>query len=353
MAVVSSIPSNVKNLTTQRANNTNKPRSKDERRLAFYQHQGLFAEDKTGASYTRATTQKELEQAYRLIHDVFTDMKFIFPRKSGMRIRRFESKSLTIIYVAKIKEYIISTLSMIIDSEPLGLPSDMAFKRELDSFRLKNYRLCEISCQATASQYRHTSICTELIRHLFVYAWMYSTGVVISVSPNQKKFYEFMGFKQIGGKRSYSDEVDDPVICMLWDFDQLKREWKYVDVRDGTINAFLKSYFLISNPVFSSTDTWSKNTSNLFNQSSSVPPFINGAINTSNHRDDKVQSSRHQLVHTSNTIDHKPNTRYSASPFWVANVQRRLLRNRTARLMRNRLPQNISKAHGHIHYFSG
>ncbi len=227
------------------------------RRLSKYQSCGMFKDDTTGAVYTRAISAEELRAAYRLVHDIFVENNYIHENSSGLRVRPFETDVNNATFIAHISGKVVGSIGLVIDTEDLGLPSDKSFRSELDALRADGKRLCEVTNQAILFSQRHSSVCTELMRCAWAQAWMSGyTDMVCSISPNQRKFYEFIGFELIGDERSFSDEIDDPVINMRWDLAELRRRWPSVDIRDDTMDAFWKRFFLIENAYISDIHLW-------------------------------------------------------------------------------------------------
>ena len=109
---------------------------------------GLFGPDKTGATYHRATTIQELEQAFRLVHDVYLEAGFIHPQKNGIRMRHFECSPDTGTFVAKNPSHaIIGTMSVILDSDDFGLPCEHIYPEEIRRIRAQGGKMCEFSNQ--------------------------------------------------------------------------------------------------------------------------------------------------------------------------------------------------------------
>lgn len=195
-----------------------------ERKLALLKRAGLFGHNVKGCTIKRACTADDLRQAYRLVHDVYLATGFIAPDPSGMRVRIYETTAETATFVAKVDGKVVGVLSVVEDSPDLGLPSDCVFKTELDALRRKGRRLCEVTNQVVAEDYRKSAVSTELMRcAIAVSLTQGHHEAIASVSPSHNGFYELLGFRQIGSQRSYSQTIEDPVIAVSMDIDQYRQ----------------------------------------------------------------------------------------------------------------------------------
>ena len=194
-----------------------------DRKLGMLKRMGLFGENLNGCTIERACRPDDLRQAYRLVHDVFLRRGFIDPDPSCMRVRIYETTPETATFIAKVDDRVVAVLSVVEDSEDLGLPSDGAFKAELDELRRAGKRLCEVTNQAVADDYRKSAVPTELMRCAIAVSL---TGgydeAIASISPSHNGFYDLLGFRQIGSRRSYSKTIDDPVIALSMDINQYR-----------------------------------------------------------------------------------------------------------------------------------
>ena len=237
-----------------------KQREKRERRtvrkLRLLKACGLFGADQSGAIYERATSCRALENAYRLVHDVYVETGYIKPRPSGLRLRHFECCPNTATFVANTPfRETIGVLSVIIDSADFGLPSDQMYKTELDELRAQGSVVCEFSNQAVLPEYRRKGPSTELMRCAFAYAYsMGITDIVCAVSPPAVSFYRMMEFRQIGDIRSYSICLNDPVALMHESDIQIRGET--ADLSDNEVYRFLNDFFYKDNPYYKMVPIW-------------------------------------------------------------------------------------------------
>ncbi len=237
------------------------PDSRGGRKLALLKRAGLFCEGTGGARIGRAATLEDLRKAYRLVHDVYLGTGYIHPEPAGMRIRIFETSSNTATFVAKANGQVVGVLSIVGDSPESGLPSDSAFKPELDALRAKKKRLCEATNQAVAEAYRKSAVPTELMR--CAVAHMTNAGydeAIATVSPSHNGFYELLGFREIGGQRSYSGKIHDPVVALSMDVNQYRRP----PMGTGEVERFIHSFLAAENHYLVYVNEWDKHAQRQF-----------------------------------------------------------------------------------------
>jgi ribosomal protein S18 acetylase RimI-like enzyme len=225
------------------------------RKLAFLQRAGLFGDDTKGAVIERAYTLEDLRKAYRLVHEVYLGTGFLNPEPSGVRLRIYETTSETATFVAKKDGEVVGVLSVVGDSLDLGLPSNAAFKPELDALRATGARLCEVTNQAVAEEFRKSAVPTELMRCAI--AHQLKAGyhfAVASVSPSHNGFYDLLGFRPIGSQRSYSQKLHDPVIALCLNIDHYRRP---IDGLTPT-EQFIHRLATESNPFLTKVSEWAR-----------------------------------------------------------------------------------------------
>lgn len=211
-----------------------------DRKLGMLKRTGLFGGDLKGCTIERACTADDLRQAYRLVHDVYLGSGYIDPDPSGMRLRLYETAAETATFVAKVEGRVVGVLSVVEDSPDLGLPSDCVFKEELDELRRAGRRLCEVTNQAVADEYRKSAVPTELMRCAIAVSLTEGYHeAVAAVSPSHNGFYELLGFRQVGSLRSYSQTIDDPVIAVSMDIDQYREPQRELSATAQFVRDFL------------------------------------------------------------------------------------------------------------------
>ena len=227
------------------------------RRLARLTRGGLFGTSTLGARIERAVTFHDLQEAYRLVHDVYVEAGYIRPDTSGIRLRMFEASPDEATFVAKVGTRIVGVVSVAADSPGLGLPSDGCFKKELEELRAAGARLSEMTNQAVAADYRKSGVATELMRCAAAHVIRGRFDETIAViSPNHCPFYKILGFREVGTPRSYSETVYDPVVALSVELGQYRRP---VPVTDDEVRRFVHDFMAPGNPFMSQVERWAHN----------------------------------------------------------------------------------------------
>ncbi len=239
---------------------------KQERRIRLMQHAGHFGNDRSGAVYQRATNARDLEEAYRVVHDVYVTMGYMTKQQNGLRMRPFEFCPETATFVAKdMLGSVIGTISVIEDSPDLGLPSDCVFKEEIDQIRGPNKKICEMSNQAVLKKYQRLGTAGELMRCAGAYAFTsQNTDIICVISPHLVALYETLFFEQMGPVKRYSDVVEDNVVLMRMSDIQTRRE----DPRyymDEAYRKFVDCYYN-DNPYLAAMKDWNVQNIRMFNE---------------------------------------------------------------------------------------
>lgn len=242
---------------------------RESRRLGLLKRMGLFAENPE-VEIARAVTVENLSEAFRLVHDVFVQEHYIRPQESGMRIRAYEALPSTATFVALLRDQVVGVQSLVLDDTELGVPSDESFRQELDAIRGPGRRLCEATNEAVVEACRRSPVPTELMRCMFAQALASGCHELITtVSPGHAKFYVLLGFEQISPVRSYSRELNDPVVVLRMPLDRMRERVAGIISRgDADDEAFLKSYYIDENPYLSFIEEWASDAEAAFRDTS-------------------------------------------------------------------------------------
>jgi ribosomal protein S18 acetylase RimI-like enzyme len=225
------------------------------RKLDLFQRSGLFGSNVKGCTIGRAYTAADLRQAYQLVHDVYLGSGFINPDRSGMRLRIFEMTPETATFVAKLNGKVVGVLSVVEDSQELGLPADGVFNEEITDLRRRKRRVCEMTNQAVAEEFRKSAVPSELMRCAFAACLSGRYNEVAAViSPSHLGFYELLGFRQVGEQRSYSSAIDDPVIAVSADIDT----FFFPKAERSETAQFIRHFFKEGNDYLARVTGWAR-----------------------------------------------------------------------------------------------
>jgi len=167
--------------------------------------------------FSLAQTTDELLQSYRLVYRNYLRAEYIDPHPSGMRYSAYNALPSTVTFVAKLRETVVTTASVVFDS-PLGLPMDDIYKDEVDELRSRGARLCEVTMLADRRRAGMRTI--PSILQLFKLAFHYTFGregmtdITITINPSHEGFYtRYLPFTDLAGLRYYPAVKDAPALA--------------------------------------------------------------------------------------------------------------------------------------------
>lgn len=111
---------------------------------------------------------------------------------------------------------VLGTVTLSMDS-PIGILADGTFKDQIDAFRAKSAKVCEITKLAFDPAVRSKVALASLFHILYIYARHLHgcTDAFIEVNPRHRRFYEYMlNFKRLGEVRD-NPRVNAPAY-LLW-----------------------------------------------------------------------------------------------------------------------------------------
>ncbi|MCS6838975.1 MAG: hypothetical protein NZ480_09025 [Bdellovibrionaceae bacterium] len=146
-----------------------------------------------------ATTHRELEQAFSILHDAYTEEGLITPEKSGIRVTKYHMLPTSSVLVALWNEEVVATVTLIRKSV-FGIPSDALF--DLSHI---NGEIAEISSLAVKKPFKNRkgTILFPLFKFLYHYAtdFLGVTHFVIAINPKWQDFYyHILLFKKLNDK---------------------------------------------------------------------------------------------------------------------------------------------------------
>lgn len=228
-----------------------KSSDREQRRMALLRNLGLLGGNTHGAEILRASELEDVLASWRLTHDRFVEKGYIRPCPSGVRVRPYEALPKTATFIAKADGRIVGVTAVVIDSQEVGVPSDKAFDVEINGLRRQGRKVCEGTNWVVKKEYERSGVLGELMRASLAYAMSEGCDDFLgSVSPAHGKFYKALVFDEIGGVRSYSDTVEDPVVLMGLDVRDIRERIK------GSNEEFLADYWIDGNPYHACIGSW-------------------------------------------------------------------------------------------------
>lgn len=177
-----------------------------------------------------ARSRSDLDKAFQLLHDAYVREGFSKPHISGRRVTDYHALPSTTTLLAKCKEEVVATITVIRDG-PFGLPADAV--ADFSDFRARGERLGEVSSLAINPRFRGRS--GEVMFHLFKYMLHYSMyyfgldRFVIVVNPDRITLYEsILAFERIPAAtvRAYSFANNAPGVCATLDLIHLEQNFQ-------------------------------------------------------------------------------------------------------------------------------
>lgn len=175
-----------------------------------------------------AETRDELEQAFSLVYNEYREEGYIRDSdRSGLHFNIHHILPETVVFVFKSYLKVISTLTLIFDSETFGLPMDVLYGKELDALRRRKRRLVELSSLATAEDARWHNVFMYLNRAMVWYA-MYrnATDLCIMVNPKHVDFYKLILLFDDLGPLQYYSKVSAPAVALRLDLDDVHDKFR-------------------------------------------------------------------------------------------------------------------------------
>lgn len=181
-----------------------------------------------GLVYGLARESEERLGAFRLIHDAYVRAGLGQPHPLGMRVTPYQILPTSQIFVGKLRDDVVSTVSLIGDGE-LGLPMETIFGPEVDALRQQGERLAEVSCLADRRQDGRRFLATfrQLTRLMAQFArYEGIQSLLITVHPRHVRFYQdLLGFVPISDRVALCPYVrGHPAVALRLQFARIDRE---------------------------------------------------------------------------------------------------------------------------------
>ena len=202
--------------------------------------------------YRVVRTKDELEKAFHLVYQEYLKRGYTQPHPSQMRLSIFNALPETTTFIAIWEKEVLATATLIPDS-PLGLPMDEIYHQELENFRKRKKKLCEISMLASNTELFKNGVSLMLnskkmlfIFFLFklifdyVYNLLHLDYICISINPKHKLTYDFLLFKDLGELKTYSSVNNAPAIGKYLDLNNVEEECKKAG-KEGLYKMFFSS----------------------------------------------------------------------------------------------------------------
>lgn len=198
---------------------------------------------------------------FRLVYNEYRDAGYTPSHPSRMLYNIWSLLPSTSIFVFKSFQNIISTVSLIPDSDLFGLPIDAVFKPEVDELRQQGKKVAEIGALATTRMRRWSNVVILLFKALFYYAGLCKIDeVVVMVNPKHVRFYTSMFlFEPFGEAREY-EKVGAPAVPLRLDMTKFTQRLEEV-YSGGDFETDLHAFFTnFSDPLLASVGNAARGT---------------------------------------------------------------------------------------------
>ncbi|MCM8781004.1 MAG: hypothetical protein NC908_03685 [Candidatus Omnitrophica bacterium] len=188
--------------------------------------------------YRVARTKKEWEDAYRLVYKEYLKRGYVKDPEIKLKLSIYNALPETTTFIAITNNEVLATATLIPDS-PLGLPMDEIYHQELEQFRHRNKKICEISMLASNTELFDSGVSLMLnSRKLFLVFYLFKIifdyakdllkldFICITVNPKHALTYDFLLFKDLGKLKYYKSVNNAPAIAKYLDLNSVEEECK-------------------------------------------------------------------------------------------------------------------------------
>lgn len=167
----------------------------------------------------QAETEDEINAALQLVYESYLELNYIDPNQARKRLTKFHLLPTTVILIIKLKEEVIGTISIIMDSS-MKLPSDATW--DLGRFRKNGAQIAEISSLCIKkSEYRRGKLLLPLCKLMYLYCKNYLKldGIIVSATLEVEAFYtDLLLFEKVvmrTGQRNKLVKNNPSTCCFL------------------------------------------------------------------------------------------------------------------------------------------
>ena len=175
-----------------------------------------------------AETRDELEQTFSLAYREYSKSGYISePKPSKLLFSIYNIHPETVVFIAKSYLTVISTLTLIFDSELFGLPMDVIYREELDALRSQKRKVAELSALVTPKEARWKNIFMQLCQVMYHYTFYKEVDdLCITVNPKHVRFYKTIFLFEDLGPERYYPKVNAPAVALRLNMDTVEKKLK-------------------------------------------------------------------------------------------------------------------------------
>ncbi len=176
-----------------------------------------------------ARTENERRKALNLTSKIYREEGYLSGTEENSDFEKYILEPSTKVFIASKNNKVFGTVSIVTDSEKLGLPMDSLYKKEVDEIRKLGGKIAEVTQLALEKETddKTKSLSTlSLFKLVIQYAKYKSIDYLcIAINPKHDTFYKRVGFKELGELKYYPSVNNAPALARILDFkDFLSRD---------------------------------------------------------------------------------------------------------------------------------
>lgn len=180
---------------------------------------GRAAQNFNEVRFTRAFDEGDFEGAFRCIYQSYRKRGLAPRRQSEMRLTRHHLLPSTRVFVARVAQQIVGTLSLVED-DPLGVPMRAVFSAEVNDLARRDPGIAEATCLAVGDALQNGPEIVHRLMGLLAQAASRRgiSRVLIAVHPRHVAFYArsagfrpfttAMPYPSVGGRLAVAMQLD-------------------------------------------------------------------------------------------------------------------------------------------------
>jgi hypothetical protein len=172
-----------------------------------------------------ARTRSDLIAAFRLLYNSYVRAGLVSENDQKLRLTPYHLLPTTEVFVAKCGGDVISTLTMVADSE-MGLPLESMYGGEVAELRRTGLVLAEMGCLADRreSPARFMKVFSQLARLVVQVAEVRGINALVAAThPRHARFYiRSLGFRKFGELQSCPYAEGNPAVALVQEFAALR-----------------------------------------------------------------------------------------------------------------------------------
>ena len=162
-----------------------------------------------------AGDSNELCQAYHLLYKEYLNAGYTQESPEELLFTPHHLLPTTTVFLAKAKETVLSTATLVYDSKPSGLPMDALFQAELDTLRRKKRRILEVCSLASNSCVFSRRGIQNFTKLIFLYCvFLDIDDVCIMVNPRHVHLYKNRCDFEIFSEEKYYPKVNAIAVAL-------------------------------------------------------------------------------------------------------------------------------------------